>query len=206
MAHVRSRTDHCQTWHKSAARLDAAVVYPCVSRLVIDVNRDPGAPDSIVAVSGGVPIPGNEGLDDAERTRRVDGVYAPYHERIEALVGERRAGRRPLILVAIHTFTPVLAGAERPWHVGVLHGEERSLADLLIEGFGANPGMVVGRNQPYGPEDRVYHTLEIHAESRGLQCAMIEIRSDQVAEPGAPDQWGATLATILTPAASAGVG
>ena len=42
--------------------------------------------------------------------------------------------------------------------------------------------VVVGVNEPYSPADRVYYTLERHARSRGLPCAMIEIRNDEISE------------------------
>ena len=40
--------------------------------------------------------------------------------------------------------------------------------------------VMVGVNEPYSPADRVYYTLERHARSRGLACAMIEIRNDEI--------------------------
>ena len=46
--------------------------------------------------------------------------------------------------------------------------------------LGALNGVTVGVNQPYSPVDRVYYTLERHARSRGLACAMIEIRNDEI--------------------------
>jgi predicted N-formylglutamate amidohydrolase len=54
-----------------AAILDAPLVYGRVSRLALDVNRDPADPDSIVTQSEAVVVPGNLGLPDSERRRRV---------------------------------------------------------------------------------------------------------------------------------------
>jgi predicted N-formylglutamate amidohydrolase len=56
---------------------------------------------------------------------------------------------------------------------------------------------VVGANEPYSPADRVYLTLEKHARSRGLPCAMIEIRNDEIADAAGQAAWAARLAAAL---------
>ena len=40
--------------------------------------------------------------------------------------------------------------------------------------------MVVRRNDPYGPENGVTHTLKTHAMPRDMQNVMIEIRNDLI--------------------------
>ena len=62
--------------HLSRA-LDAPLVHATVSRLVLDLNRDIAAPDSIPTLSERTPIPGNRDLDPAERAHRAREVYAP---------------------------------------------------------------------------------------------------------------------------------
>ena len=48
-------------------RLDAPLVHARYSRLLLDLNRAPDAPDSIVEASEGTAVPGNLGLDRAQR-------------------------------------------------------------------------------------------------------------------------------------------
>jgi predicted N-formylglutamate amidohydrolase len=67
----------------------------------------------------------------------------------------------------------------------------------MIEAFGVSGGIVVGDNQPYSPADRVYYTLERHARSRGLPCAMIEIRNDEIADAAGQRRWADRLAAVL---------
>ena len=57
--------------------------------------------------------------------------------------------------------------------------------------------VTVGINQPYSPADRVYYTLERHARSRGLPCAMIEIRNDEIETSEQQKQWAGRLAGIF---------
>jgi len=187
--------------------LDAPLVFSTVSRLVIDCNRDPAAPDAIVAKSvvSGIAIPGNSGLQPEERRRRVAAVHAPYHTAIDALIDRRLEARVPTALIAIHSFTPVLKGIDRPWQASIIFDKERRLADVLIEGLRAD-GVNVGVNEPYSPADRVYYTLSRPAEARGLACAMIEIRNDLLRSEGEQVGWADRLAALLAGTEYASVG
>ena len=73
--------------------------------------------------------------------------------------------------------------ASRPWAVGIIFGGDRRLADRLILGLKDDGPLVVGVNDPYSPEDRVFYTHEWHAEPLNLPSAMIEIRNDLIEYP-----------------------
>jgi predicted N-formylglutamate amidohydrolase len=57
--------------------------------------------------------------------------------------------------------------------------------------------LVVGRNQPYGPEDGVTHTLRLHALPLGLLNVMIEIRNDLIQTLDDQVAWAERLAPIF---------
>ena len=57
--------------------------------------------------------------------------------------------------------------------------------------------IIVKRNEPYGAEDGVCHTLNLHAGVRGLLYAMIEIRNDLIAEETGVKEWSDRLANVL---------
>lgn len=178
-------------------RLDAPLVLANVSRLVIDCNRSPDAPDSIVAVGETTPIPGNADLAAPERALRVAEAYDPFHAAVAEAIDRRAARPGPFALCAIHTFTPVMRGTRRPWHVGIIHEEPNPLADAVLAALRQDTSLIVGDNEPYSPADRVYHTLERHGLARGLPTVMIEVRNDLVATPEAERAWGDRLADIL---------
>lgn len=184
-----------------ARLLGAPLVFATVSRLVIDLNRDPSAPDSITSLSERTAIPGNRDLDPAERMRRIDEVYHPFHDTVEALIDERLAARAIRAVVSVHSFTPVYRGVERPWHVGLIHARDDRMARHVEAGLRHDPALVVGMNEPYSPDDRVFHTLERHAERRGLAPLMIEIRNDLIREPDQQVSWSARLAPLVREAA-----
>ncbi len=181
-------------------RLDAPLVHATYSRLVLDVNRPVDAPDSIVDASEDTPIPGNANLPQFERRHREREVYRPFHAALAALVRERAARGHATAVATIHSFTPVYRGVSRPWHIGVLSDRDRRLADALLRDFSAQPGLCVGDNEPYSPRDRVYHTLERHAQSAGLPCVMIEVRNDGIADPHGQGAWADRLCAALRPA------
>ena len=190
-----------ETCRELSHLLDAPLVYGCVSRLALDVNRHPSDPDSVVEEGGGRPIPGNAGLTVAERARRVAEIYDPYHAAVERLLNRRRAADEPTIVIALHTYTPVFRGIVRPWHCGIIFGDDARMGEALVAGLRAEPGLIVGVNEPYAPSDRVYHTLARHGEGNGLPGAMIEVRNDLVADGQGQGLWARRLAPLLLAAA-----
>lgn len=181
-----------------AALLDAPLVESCVSRLIIDCNRPLEAPDLIPATSELTTVPANTGLDAAERQRRIALSHQPYHAAIEELARERaRKGFPAPVYVAVHSFTPVYRGVERPWHIGIIHDDYDQVAAPLIAGLQALDQYCVGINEPYSPADRVYYTLDRHASAQGLAAVMIEIRNDLITTPKEEKAWAVTLSAIL---------
>ena len=177
--------------------LDAPLVAAGLSRLMIDCNRPLDAPDLIPEVSETTAIPGNAGLDAAERARRIAMSHEPFHAAIDALMAERLSAGLPTWLISVHSFTPVYHGVRRPWQVGILHDDDERLSRPMIAALAATDGLTVGDNQPYSPADRVYYTLERHARSRGLPCAMIEIRNDEIGDEAGQARWAELLGRII---------
>ena len=197
------RLDSHVAWDSGAAEvtrmiadlLDCPALLTTASRLLIDCNRDPADADSIVEMGEQGPVPGNAGLDEAARAARAAAYYTPYHDGIEVA---RDAGAAHIkALVAIHSFVPVYHGEQRPWHIGLIHNRDHRLAESLAPQLAADTALVVGDNQPYGPDDRVYHTLARHAEAHGLGALMIEIRNDLIASEADQAAWAARLAPML---------
>jgi predicted N-formylglutamate amidohydrolase len=180
-----------------AKQLDAHLVAQRYSRLVIDCNRPPQVGSSIPAVSETTTIPGNEGIaHEAAELRRTQ-IFEPYHRRIDEVIDQRLADRRPTVLVSLHSFTPVYAGIARPWHVGALYHRDTRLPPLLLKHFRAEAGLVVGDNEPYAVSDVSDYTIPVHGEKRGLMNSGIEIRQDLIADPSGQAQWAERLARIF---------
>lgn len=194
-SHVALDSGAAEVTRMIADLLDCPALLTTASRLLIDCNRDPADADSIVEMGEQGPVPGNAGLDEAARAARAAAYYTPYHDGIE---DARDAGAAHIkALVAIHSFVPVYHGEQRPWHIGLIHNRDHRLAESLAPQLAADTALVVGDNQPYGPDDRVYHTLARHAEAHGLGALMIEIRNDLIASEADQAAWAARLAPML---------
>lgn len=183
-----------------SARLDAPLLWPDASRLVIDCNRAAEASSLIVTESEGRPVPANVGLSEGERSRRIELIHAPYHAAIDSCLKRRLAAGRPTMLIAIHSYTPVYLGKSRPWQIGIVFGADRRMADLLVDDLRADPALRVGINEPYSPADQVYYTVERHAGPSRLPAAMIEIRNDEIGNDAGQRSWADRLADILVAA------
>ncbi len=180
-----------------AQALDATLIESCVSRLAIDCNRPLDAHNLIPEVSETTAVPGNEGLTTEQRQARIDLAWRPFHNTIAATIEERLAAGRETRLVSVHSYTPVYFGKHRPWHIGIIHDEDDRISAPLLRALNGVAGIKVGANQPYSPADLVYFTLERHARSRGLACAMIEIRNDEIADAAGQRKWAELLGSLL---------
>jgi predicted N-formylglutamate amidohydrolase len=191
------------------ARLSTALGAPFVeqrySRLVVDCNRGPEAPDAVPAVSDGTLVPGNRNLTDAARAARFAEIHEPYHRIIATLLADRRDRGQETTLVALHSFTPTMRGVDRPWHCGLLHhlGDTRFVAPML-DAFHRDPALVVGDNQPYAM-DGIDYSVPRHAYP-DLPYIEIEVRQDLLADDAGVALWAGKIAGALATARSSLLG
>lgn len=177
-------------------RLDATWVRQSYSRLVIDCNRAPGSAGSILALSDGVAIPGNQGLGPGERAARSSEVFDPYHAAIaEALDARARLGRRTF-LVSLHSFTPSLQGVPRRVRFGVLHRGGSALSKRMLALLRLAEGDGAGDNEPYAMDGTDF-TIPHHVDPRGLDYLELEVRQDLLSAPSGQRRVAAFLAPLL---------
>lgn len=185
-----------------ARALGAWLVHAPVSRLVYDLNRSPDHPGAMPARSEIFDIPGNMGLTGAQRAIRTAAIYAPFHADLSALIAQRLALGIIPVLVTIHSFTPIWHGTQRKVEFGVIHDADPSLGLRIVEqAQGAD--LQTALNQPYSADDGVTHMLRLHATPYGLQNAMLEVRNDLIATPGAAQAMALRLAPMLSRAMAA---
>jgi predicted N-formylglutamate amidohydrolase len=103
-----------------------------------------------------------------------------YYEPFRAALAQEVAARTSPVLVTIHSFTPVFHGRPRSVEIGILHDDDARLADAMLDSATRHTTLTTARNAPYGPEDRVTHTLREHALGAGHLNVMIEIRNDLI--------------------------
>ena len=185
-----------------SAALDAVFVHQHYSRLVVDCNRAPGAPDAMPPVSDGTVVPGNAALSDEDTAARFGAIHAPYQAAIGAEIARRDAVAQPTVLIALHSFTPRMtgqgmAGQSRPWQIGVLHdGGNAAFALALLERLRGLGRYTVGDNEPYRM-DLIDYTVPRHAFAAGRPYAELEVRQDLLGDAAGVAGWCEVLAAIL---------
>jgi len=161
-----------------SSNLDAPLILSGYSRLVIDCNRPLHSSQSIAEQSADVFIPGNQHLSEAARASRIYSLFMPYHTAIHKLLDARQ--HKPSLLLSIHSFTPVLHDVRRPWNIGVSYWKDKRFAQLLRYALQQRGDLVIGDNQPYAIDPEFDYAIPVHGEGRGLACAMIEMRQNDI--------------------------
>ena len=179
-----------------AEDLGITAVLARYSRLVVDCNRQLLDPSAFLEFGDGVVVPGNRNLRAAEKTARSDAIYWPYHRAIDEQLRRLKVIGPPPAFIAVHSFTPVLNGASRPWQVGVLWETDQRLSDLFLEDF-RDAGYEVGDNEPYSGKAPQDFTIDHHAQDIGLPHVGIEIRKDLIADAAGVNKIAAVMQRIV---------
>jgi len=181
-----------------ARHLDAPLISAGLSRLIYDLDHPPHVPAAMPIVSKTHKIPGNRALTTTDRLRRVRQIYLPFHAALSALLAERLVLGMPTALLTVHSFDPVYFGLRQNAELRVQHDADPTLARRLAK---AATAFSTRLTAPSGSSGETSHTLARHATPLNLRHAMLELRSDLLAEdaPGV----AARLAPLLSDAIGA---
>lgn len=150
------------------------------SRLVIDPNRVVDTDGSIPEISDKTHIPGNENLSDAQKNKRVEQFYIPYHNALEAQLDAAQERFIDPLIISIHSFTPEMAsGQKRELDIGLLWKADPDKAHRLKAEIERIHPYHVELNEPYSAL-HLNHTIDHHVIARGLRHTTLEIRQDLI--------------------------
>jgi predicted N-formylglutamate amidohydrolase len=180
-----------------ARLLDAPAVLCHVSRLVVDPNRKPGDPSSMPRVSDGTLVPTNQDLGPEQVRGRLARFFIPYHRAIARQIARLRRRHGVPVIVSVHSFTPHLADAWRPWHAAVLWDTDARLAAPALAALRRDPALRVGDNEPYSGRFPVGYSIPFHAARPRLPHVTFEVRQDLIATREAAEAWAERLAGVL---------
>ncbi|MBK8629554.1 MAG: N-formylglutamate amidohydrolase [Sphingomonadales bacterium] len=181
------------------AALSCPGVLGGVSRLVVDLNREEGAPHIIPTASDGHALPGNA-IDHEARLARIARYWQPYHARLAGQI----ACQTPRLLVSLHSFTPGLATAPdeaRPWQIGILYNQDDRAARIAIPLLEA-AGLCVGDQQPYSGK-LLNATMNRHGEGNDIAYLGLEVRQDQIGDAAGVARWATLLEPVICACADA---
>lgn len=179
-------------------RLDAPAVMAAYSRLLVDCNRKLDDPTAFPETSDGTLIPANQNLGEKDKMQRAQSFYQPYHAAIERALDRRRNRQIVPAFIAIHSFTPVMGGRQRPWHVGILWDTDPRIPLALMAYLRRHPdNFNIGDNEPYSGRHPSDFTIDHHAEAARLPHVSIEVRQDLIATEKGIDYWADVLGNGL---------
>jgi predicted N-formylglutamate amidohydrolase len=180
-----------------AERLHAPAILAGYSRLVIDCNRRLDDPTSIVEISDETTIPGNLNLSAEARRARQTACFHPFHKAIVAAIEAVHARGLVPALVSMHSFTPVMSGFERPWHIGLLWNNDPRMRDRVHAELAVDSALTIGDNEPYSARAAQGYTIARHAEAAGLPHIMIELRQDLIGRDSGIIAWADRLGDMF---------
>lgn len=177
-----------------AKALDVTLVLQRYSRLVIDCNRPPEAPDSIPGVSHGTVIPGNSQLSRTDRDQRITEIFNPLDNTLTA-----HFNNAPVQWAfSIHSFTPELNGTPRPWDLGLLYQQDTQTSNKMASYASTHyPQITVGLNEPYQIDNTSDWFIPQHAEKHRVQNCLIEIRNDLISTKAGQQKWSAIVTDLI---------
>ncbi len=167
------------------------------SRLLIDPNRGEDDPTLIRQIYDGAVISGNYPLYEAERQNRIQRFFKPFRNQVleSAALCDAAYGDGCLI-ISVHSFTPVMAGRARPWHIGLLWDKDDRAAHRLFPLLANDRTLLVGDNEPYDGALKG-DTMHEAGTVAGRPHVLIEIRQDLIASAHGQLAWANRLAPML---------
>jgi predicted N-formylglutamate amidohydrolase len=112
---------------------------------------------------------------------------------VESVIGDHGDS----VAISIHSMTPRLAGAVRPWQIALSSHRDRSLVEPMLEALRRSGDITVGDNQPYDLDPEVDYSIPYHAMRRNMPCLQVEFRQDEVAERAGQIRWARRFAEAL---------
>ena len=175
-----------------ARRLRVPLRFSTLTRLLVDLNRSEGHPALF-----------SEYVPDDPRLRLllVGGYHRPYRQGLTTAIGALLEAEGTALHLAVHSFTPRLAGKLRHADIGLLYDPRRPRGRRLCVEWqtairAARPDLRVRRNYPYlGVADGLTTALRraFDADYLGIEIELNQARLSR--EPA--DRWSALLADTL---------
>jgi len=158
---------------------DSVGILSTFSRLVCDPNRDLDNETLIPLTVEGYELSFNRGLDESERRRRITALYEPFHAALDEVVGACAQRDDTVLLISVHSFTPMYNGHRREMEMAVLFDDFEDLAISLAERIKAQ-GFVTALNEPYSGFEGMMPSANRHGRAHQITYLEIEIRQDLI--------------------------
>ena len=177
--------------------LEAILIYTKFSRLLIDPNRNPEDPTSIMRYYDKTIIKGNNNLSEEERAFRKKTLYLPYHKKISEILKDKvNKGLNPKI-ISIHSFSKQLKGnILRPWDISILWNDKNTFSTNIYKSLKKNKKLTIGANEPYDGK-LPGSTIDKHCKKNKFDHVILEFRNDHLENKFLVKKWAKLISKII---------
>ncbi|QDU68156.1 N-formylglutamate amidohydrolase [Engelhardtia mirabilis] len=171
-----------QLARQAARALGAPLVLSTTTRLLVDANRSHDNPGCFSEWTRGLPA--------AERERLLERYWRPHRLAVEQAVVAK--GRRRVLHLSVHSFTPVWKGVQRDVDVGLLYDPARRLERAFVDAWlaelaASRPDLRLRRNRPYrGTSDGLTTALRQRFAPARYLGVELEVSQQLTLGPAAP--------------------
>jgi len=163
-----------QVVDRVAEILDCTAIKGNYSRLIIDLNRHFHQETLIrEKTSRTVPVLFNKNLSKKKIEERKNKIHKLYHDRIDSLVKELKKHHKRVILICLHSFTPIYFGKPRNVGIGMMYNDHKRLAKHIGEEL-RKFGHDVKYNEPYSAMKGEAYTAYTHGRNNDVLWVEIE--------------------------------
>lgn len=154
------------------------------SRLLCDPNRPPTHRDFIRKDTEGWQLTFNRTLDEEQVAWRQAQYFDAYHTAVDSAIRTRmaRPGGGDVVLLSVHSFTPIWNGRMREMDMGVLFDKFEPIAQRLGEEL-TKEGFRTALNEPYSALDGLNYAVSRHGTAHGLVYLELEVSQSLIATP-----------------------
>ncbi len=180
---------------RMASGLACPILFSTVTRLLVDLNRSPDAPDAFSEFTAGLPA--------HERARILETYHTPHRQSVEQTIAWAIAAGRRVIHLGVHSCTDVLHGKDRDLDIALLFDEARDREEAFCRSLRAELQRQAGDlrypfNEPYrGADDGLTTTLRSRFAPGDYLGIEIELRQGLILRPVEQNAAGDLLTTAL---------
>ena len=149
------------------------------SRLWIDTNRAPNQDGLIKESIEGHPLSFNQNLSASQQQERIDSVHESYHQAIHNALSVHS---RPVLLISLHSFTPIWENHIRTMDVGVLFDRDEDIAFSCAKII-TEAGFFVEMNQPYSGKNGLIYSADRHGSTQNIPYIEFEFNQSILSSP-----------------------
>ena len=160
-------------------RTNSVAVMARFSRLVCDANRHRDRPDVILPVIENYELSFNKYIDEAEVVRRIELSHETFHRGLHQLVLERSQNNQPVLLISMHSFTPIWDMKIRTMDVGILFDHLTPIAAQMQKLF-MEEDVFVAMNEPYSGQFGLMYSAERHGRHHDIRHIELEFNQSQL--------------------------